>query len=44
MTKYIVISILSMLAFFSNAHDKSHMNDEKQITHIIQQIKWLGKW
>lgn len=29
-----------MLAFFSNAHDESHMNDEKQITHIIHQIKY----
>lgn len=40
MMKYIAITILSMLAFFSNAHDKSHMNDEKQITHIIHQIKY----
>jgi len=29
-----------MLTFFANAHDKSHMNDEKQITHIIHQIKY----
>lgn len=40
MTKYIAITMLSMLVFFANAHDKSHMNDEKQITHIIHQIKY----
>jgi len=40
MTKYIAITMLSMLTFFANAHDKSHMNDEKQITHIIHQIKY----
>jgi len=28
------------MAFFSNAHDKSHMDDEKEITHIIHQIKY----
>lgn len=40
MIKYFAISILSLLAFFSNAHEESLMDDEKRITHIIHKIKY----